>query len=177
MVGLFPVRWVLPTRCHVLHATALVESSLGGVHTSPTTKNKYQDVHSYARFRFYPEAGIKLANSAKTGILRGTMVNRMRSTPGHTGNRRSHHALAEPALTKCACGAFRRRHHACSACGMYRGKQVIDVVARTVREQRRTEKRTKNLESMGMAKGGEQGTENGEQKEKTENKKTESSKQ
>lgn len=80
------------------------------------------------------------------------MVNRMRSTKGHTGNRRSHHAIAEPTLTKCACGAFRRRHHACSSCGMYRGNQVIDVVARTERDQRRTEKKTKNLESMGMAK-------------------------
>ena len=36
---------------------------------------------------------------------------------------------------------------------MYRGKQVIDVVARTERSQRRTDRKTKNLEAMGMGKG------------------------
>ena len=93
------------------------------------------------------------------------MVNRMRSTKGHTGNRRSHHALAEPALTKCACGAFRRRHHACAECGMYRGKQVIDVVARTERSQRRVERKAKDLESMGMGKTNPEEQETHEHKE------------
>lgn len=80
------------------------------------------------------------------------MVNRMRSTKGHTGNRRSHHALAEPTLTKCVCGAYRRRHHACPECGMYRGKQVIDVVALKERESRREAKRLQNLQAAGMTK-------------------------
>lgn len=80
------------------------------------------------------------------------MVNRMRSTKGHTGNRRSHHALDEARLSKCVCGAYHRRHHACQECGMYRGNQVIDVVARAERDSNRESKRLKNLQAMGMAK-------------------------
>lgn len=56
---------------------------------------------------------------------------RMRHTRAHTGNRRSHHGLTAPRLSKCTnCSASHLRHRACSNCGMYRGKQVIDVVAK-----------------------------------------------
>ena len=75
----------------------------------------------------------------------------MRSTKGHTGNRRSHHALAEARLSKCACGAWYERHRACQACGMYREKQVIDVVARTERAVRRTKRHEQTLRSMGIS--------------------------
>ncbi|HET8581088.1 MAG TPA: 50S ribosomal protein L32 [Candidatus Paceibacterota bacterium] len=81
----------------------------------------------------------------------------MRSTKGHTGNRRSHHALPEPRLTQCACGAMHVRHTACQACGMYRGKQVIDVVARTERTQRRTKRREQLLAELGMTSASEGG--------------------
>ncbi len=31
-------------------------------------------------------------------------------------------------LTKCSnCGAMRRTHYACEACGFYRGRQVLNV--------------------------------------------------
>lgn len=78
------------------------------------------------------------------------MVNRMRATKGHSNNRRSHHALEEVRLSKCECGAYRRRHHACPECGKYRGNQVVDVVARAERDARREAKRLKDLEAMGM---------------------------
>lgn len=58
------------------------------------------------------------------------MTVRMRHTKGHTGNRRSHHALTEARFSTCAdCGASHIRHQACPACGKYRGRVVIDMKA------------------------------------------------
>jgi large subunit ribosomal protein L32 len=65
------------------------------------------------------------------------MVVHMRSTRAHTGNRRSHHKVAATRLSTCECGASYVRHTACQACGKYRGRQVIDIVAKTERAQRR----------------------------------------
>jgi large subunit ribosomal protein L32 len=59
----------------------------------------------------------------------------MRHTRSHTGNRRSHHALEKLALSKCAkCGAQHLRHRVCLACGSYRGRTVIDVVAKAEKQ-------------------------------------------
>lgn len=80
------------------------------------------------------------------------MVVRMRSTKGHTGNRRSHHALTEARLSKCECGALYVRHRACPTCGKYRGKQAIDIVAKKERETRRAKKREQELKASGMQK-------------------------
>jgi len=56
---------------------------------------------------------------------------RMRHTRAHSANRRSHHALTEPRLSACAkCGSPHLRHRLCENCGTYRGKELIDVVAR-----------------------------------------------
>ena len=50
---------------------------------------------------------------------------RMRHTRGHTGNRRSHHALKKINIVKDATsGAFRLPHRIDETTGMYRGKQV-----------------------------------------------------
>lgn len=74
----------------------------------------------------------------------------MRVNRAHSGNRRSHIKVSEPRLTKCECGAFAMRHRACQECGKYRGHQVVDVVARTEREQRRTKRREQQLREMGQ---------------------------
>ncbi len=69
---------------------------------------------------------------------------RMRVTRSHTGNRRSHHALKEPRLSKCAnCSAEHLRHRMCPECGHYRGKQVVDVVAQREKRMQRREERLK----------------------------------
>ncbi|PIR86371.1 50S ribosomal protein L32 [Candidatus Kaiserbacteria bacterium CG10_big_fil_rev_8_21_14_0_10_43_70] len=75
---------------------------------------------------------------------------RMRVNRSHTGNRRSHHALEEPRLSKCECGAFHKRHRACSECGKYRGKQVIDIVARVEKQQRRAKRKQEEAREMGQ---------------------------
>lgn len=73
------------------------------------------------------------------------MVVRMRHTRAHTANRRSHHALANPTLVTCECGAMHLRHRACTACGRYRGRVVIDVASKATKLAARAEKRaTKN---------------------------------
>jgi len=74
----------------------------------------------------------------------------MRVNRAHSGNRRSHIKATEPRLTKCDCGAISLRHRACQECGKYRGRQVIDVVARTEREQRREKRREQQLRELGQ---------------------------
>lgn len=79
------------------------------------------------------------------------MVVRMRRNKSQTAKRRSHHALAAKRAAKCECGSLRAPHRACAGCGKYNGKVVIDVVARTKRDQRRTKRKEKDLRASGQA--------------------------
>ncbi len=73
------------------------------------------------------------------------MTVRMRHTSGHTKNRRSHHSLTAPRLSRCSeCDSFHLRHRACEVCGKYNGRQVIDVLKKT--EQKNARKRAKMKE-------------------------------
>ncbi len=66
------------------------------------------------------------------------MVVRMRHTKSHTKNRRSHHALEDTNFAKCDnCGALKRRHSVCAACGFYRGKKVLDLVKKAEKKQKK----------------------------------------
>ncbi len=58
------------------------------------------------------------------------MVVRMRHTRAHTKNRRSHHALAKPALAKDESGNAHLRHRISTQTGAYRGRKVIDLSAK-----------------------------------------------
>ncbi len=63
------------------------------------------------------------------------MVVRMRHTRSHTANRRSHHALKSPALSKDASGEMHIRHRA-SLSGMYKGRSVTgDPVKKVLKKQ------------------------------------------
>jgi large subunit ribosomal protein L32 len=65
---------------------------------------------------------------------------RMRHTRAHTGNRRSHHGLSEPRLSKCShCGELHVSHHVCKECGSYRGRIVIDVTKEVQKKKKREE--------------------------------------
>jgi large subunit ribosomal protein L32 len=47
------------------------------------------------------------------------------------GNRRRHHYIVVPHLVACKhCGEMRLSHHVCPNCGMYRGRQVIQIEER-----------------------------------------------
>jgi large subunit ribosomal protein L32 len=42
--------------------------------------------------------------------------------------RRSHHALKIPNLSPCPeCGEMKRSHVVCPHCGMYKGRQVLEI--------------------------------------------------
>lgn len=52
-------------------------------------------------------------------------------------DRASHFALETKAVAKCSnCGAGIQPHHACAACGQYRGKPAKDVAKRANRTLR-----------------------------------------
>ncbi|MBQ7502396.1 50S ribosomal protein L32 [bacterium] len=55
------------------------------------------------------------------------MANPKYKTPrSKTRKRRSHLALVMPNIVVCkSCGAPKRQHHICQACGRYNDKQII----------------------------------------------------
>ncbi|MGI8644585.1 MAG: 50S ribosomal protein L32 [Thermomicrobiales bacterium] len=47
------------------------------------------------------------------------------------GNRRRHHYLTLPSLVACRnCGEKKRSHHVCPTCGVYNGRQVVEIETR-----------------------------------------------
>ncbi len=57
-----------------------------------------------------------------------------RRTRTSRDDRRSHHALKAVSANTCpSCGATVRPHYACTACGKYQGKTIINVDKRKAR--------------------------------------------
>ncbi|KKQ83051.1 MAG: 50S ribosomal protein L32 [Parcubacteria group bacterium GW2011_GWB1_38_8] len=73
------------------------------------------------------------------------MTVRMRHTRSHTKNRRSHHALTKPALSKDESGNFHLRHRLSNVNGIYRGRKVIDLTAKL-------EKKIEKVKSLSVKK-------------------------
>ncbi|MDQ3014391.1 MAG: 50S ribosomal protein L32 [bacterium] len=72
------------------------------------------------------------------------MVNRMRHTRAHTGNRRSHHALKTQTLSLCSeCGAPKMNHTMCLNCGKYKSRVVVDVKAALAKKEKKMNARNK----------------------------------
>lgn len=60
----------------------------------------------------------------------------MRHTKGHTGNRRSHHALEKTRVSKDKdTGVLHMRHRASLETGKYRGKKVLEVDASASKQE------------------------------------------
>lgn len=65
-------------------------------------------------------------------------VPKKRKTHARQGTRRSHHALKNFNLIKCPkCGEKILPHRMCSSCGYYRGRMIIDVVAKLDKKERK----------------------------------------
>lgn len=66
------------------------------------------------------------------------MTVRMRHTRGHTNNRRSHHALSNPALAKESSGSVHLRHRVDVKTGLYRGRKVLDLTKKLEKRAKKT---------------------------------------
>jgi large subunit ribosomal protein L32 len=66
----------------------------------------------------------------------------MRHSSSQKRSTRSHHALKGLALTKCPdCNLAVIRHQACSNCGKYKGKVVINLEAKSVKAKGKSAKK------------------------------------
>lgn len=73
------------------------------------------------------------------------MVIRMRHTKGKRNRVRSHHALKRARFGVCGhCGKAVTPHVMCANCGYYKGRKVIDVLAKLDKKDRK--KKEKELE-------------------------------
>ena len=80
------------------------------------------------------------------------MVVRMRRNRSQTAKRRSHHGLTTARVTTDKQGNPHLRHRVDPETGMYRGKMIIDVVARAKRQQRRDKRKETELRASGQIK-------------------------
>jgi large subunit ribosomal protein L32 len=65
---------------------------------------------------------------------------RMRHTKGHSGNRRSHHALKGPRITRdTTTNSFHLRHRVDLKTGMYRGKKILEPTVLVSRARTKAE--------------------------------------
>lgn len=65
-------------------------------------------------------------------------VPKKRTTKSRRDKRRLHIFLKEPTLTKCPkCGILRLPHNLCSSCGYYKGREIIDVLGKLDKKERK----------------------------------------
>lgn len=80
----------------------------------------------------------------------------MRHTRSATRQRRSHHALEPALLSKCShCGNAILPHTVCQNCGYYKGRQVIDVLAKLDKKERKKKEKELHAHEEESAKKGE----------------------
>jgi len=69
-------------------------------------------------------------------------IPRQRHTKGRRNRRRSHHALKKINLVVCAkCGQMSLPHQVCFNCGTYANREVIDVLAKLTKKERKQKER------------------------------------
>lgn len=84
------------------------------------------------------------------------MVVRMKHTKSKRNMARSHHALKIRALAKCGhCNAAVYPHTVCANCGYYKGRMVIDVLAKLDKKERKKKERELHEHEDNMAAKGE----------------------
>ena len=77
------------------------------------------------------------------------MVVRMRHTKGKRNLVRSHHALKPMVFGACGhCGRPSIPHQVCRNCGYYRGRKVIDVLAKLDKKERKKKEKELNAEEL-----------------------------
>ena len=87
---------------------------------------------------FNREYYFRYCKKAKYTYSRGIMVIRMRHTRAHTGNRHSHHALkGNTIVTDTETKTKHLRHRASLETGTYRGRQVLDVTKKAIKNAKK----------------------------------------
>jgi large subunit ribosomal protein L32 len=82
-----------------------------------------------------------------------SMTVRMRHTPSHSKNRRSHHGLKTPNVISCTkCKTDVLPHMICVNCGYYKGKEEINVLKKLTKKEKK--QKEKELAEQESAKGG-----------------------
>jgi large subunit ribosomal protein L32 len=81
---------------------------------------------------------------------------KQKHTKSRRNKRRSHHALDKQVLSICPkCGADVLPHRVCANCGGYRGREVIDVLSKLDKKERK--KKEKELAEQEKGKTEEKG--------------------
>lgn len=75
-------------------------------------------------------------------------VPKQKKSKSATRQKRNHHALNKAGLAKCLkCGSLLRPHFACANCGTYAGREVIDMMVKLSKgERKKAEKEQKAAE-------------------------------
>jgi large subunit ribosomal protein L32 len=95
-------------------------------------------------------------------------VPKQRHTKGHRNQRRMHIFVEAPAITKCPkCQKPVLPHTVCQNCGTYKGREVIDVLAKLTKK----EKKQKEQEMKTQQKADLKNSQTGALKQKEEEKK------
>ena len=65
-------------------------------------------------------------------------VPKQRHTKSRRNQRRSHHALKKQSFSNCSkCGEAVLPHRLCQNCGTYAGREIIDVLAKLSKKERK----------------------------------------
>ena len=87
-------------------------------------------------------------------------VPKQRHTKSKRNRRRSHHALKKQNIIACPnCGQPVLPHRLCGNCGFYKGRQVIDVLAKLEKKQKKEkelaeqQEQAQSLDMKEMSKG------------------------
>jgi large subunit ribosomal protein L32 len=80
-------------------------------------------------------------------------VPKQKRSKGRQGKARLHIFIEKPTLTKCPkCGHFILPHIACPFCGYYKGKEVIDVLGKLTKKERKKREKEMKLKEKEKAK-------------------------
>lgn len=86
-------------------------------------------------------------------------VPKQRHTKSRRNKRRSHHALDKQRFSNCPkCGSPILSHRVCQNCGSYKDREVIDVMAKLTKKERKL--REKELAAQEQAGGKDLNMEN-----------------
>ncbi|MBU0546647.1 MAG: 50S ribosomal protein L32 [Patescibacteria group bacterium] len=65
-------------------------------------------------------------------------VPRGKHTKGKRGDIRMHHFIKEPSLISCPkCGVLKKPHFVCESCGYYKKEEVINVLEKLNKKERK----------------------------------------